>query len=334
MNNQFYQTIRQIIIDARQKVAKTINFAMVETYWLVGKHIVEEEQNGKHRAEYGKNLLGYLSENLSNEVGKGFDKSNLSNMRKFYTAFPILDALRQELSWTHYRQLLRLENPKARQFYIEETVANGWSTRVLNRQINSLYYERLLSSSDRKEVINEMREKTKELAPEDFLKDPYILEFVQLKDNSNYLESELEETLIDKLNEFLLELGKGFAFVARQKRISTETKHFYVDLVFYNYLLKCFVLIDLKVAELSHQDIGQMDMYVRLYEDKYKSDDDNPTIGLILCTDKDQTIVKYSVLNENKQLFASKYMLYLPTEEELKAELEREKLFIENRKKI
>jgi len=254
-------------------------------------------------------------------------------MKNFHLLFPIRDTLCHELSWSHYRNLLRLKNPKAREFYIEETVTNGWSVRVLNRQINSLYYERLLSSSDRKEVINEMREKTKELAPEDFLKDPYILEFVQLKDNKKYLESELEETLIDKLNEFLLELGKGFAFVARQKRISTETKHFYVDLVFYNYLLKCFVLIDLKVAELSHQDIGQMDMYVRLYEDKYKSEDDNPTIGLILCTDKDQTIVKYSVLNENKQLFASKYMLYLPTEEELKAELEREKLFIENRKK-
>ncbi len=334
MNNPFYQSIRQIILESRQKIAQTINFAMVETYWLVGKHIVEEEQNGKHRAEYGKEQIKELAEKLTQEFGSGFDRSNLLRMKNFHLLFPIRDALRHELSWTHYRQLLRLENPKARAFYVEEAIINGWNTRVLNRQINSLYYERLLSSSDRKEVINEMREKTKELAPEDFLKDPYILEFVQLKDNKKYLESELEETLIDKLNEFLLELGKGFAFVARQKRISTETKHFYVDLVFYNYLLKCFVLIDLKVAELSHQDIGQMDMYVRLYEDKYKSEDDNPTIGLILCTDKDQTIVKYSVLNENKQLFASKYMLYLPTEEELKAELEREKLFIENRKKL
>ncbi|PIY08576.1 MAG: DUF1016 domain-containing protein [Flexibacter sp. CG_4_10_14_3_um_filter_32_15] len=333
MNNPFYQSIRQIILESRQKIAQTINFAMVETYWLVGKHIVEEEQNGKHRAEYGKEQIKELAEKLTQEFGSGFDRSNLLRMKNFHLLFPIRDTLCHELSWSHYRNLLRLKNPKAREFYIEETVTNGWSVRVLNRQINSLYYERLLSSSDRKEVINEMREKTKELAPEDFLKDPYILEFVQLKDNKKYLESELEETLIDKLNEFLLELGKGFAFVARQKRISTETKHFYVDLVFYNYLLKCFVLIDLKVAELSHQDIGQMDMYVRLYEDKYKSEDDNPTIGLILCTDKDQTIVKYSVLNENKQLFASKYMLYLPTEEELKAELEREKLFIENRKK-
>ena len=334
MNNLFYQSIRQIILESRQKIAQTINFAMVETYWLVGKYIVEEEQNGKHRAEYGKEQIKELAKKLTQEFGSGFDRSNLLRMKNFYLLFPIRDAVRHELSWTHYRQLLRLENPKARAFYVEETITNGWNTRVLNRQINSLYYERLLSSSDRKEVINEMREKTKELEPEDFLKDPYILEFVQLKDNKKYLESELEETLIDKLNEFLLELGKGFAFVARQKRISTETKHFYVDLVFYNYLLKCFVLIDLKVAELSHQDIGQMDMYVRLYEDKYKSEDDNPTIGLILCTDKDQTIVKYSVLNENKQLFASKYMLYLPTEEELKAELEREKLFIENRKKL
>ncbi len=333
MNNQFYQSIRQIILESRKKITQTINIGMVETYWLVGKHIIEEEQNGKHRAEYGKEQIKELAEKLTQEFGSGFDRSNLLRMKNFYLLFPIRDTLCHELSWSHYRHLLRLENPKARDFYVEETITNGWSTRVLNRQINSLYYERLLSSSDRKEVINEMREKTRELAPEDFLKDPYILEFVQLKDNKKYLESELEETLIDKLNEFLLELGKGFAFVARQKRISTETKHFYVDLVFYNYLLKCFVLIDLKVAELSHQDIGQMDMYVRLYEDKYKSEDDNPTIGLILCTDKDQTIVKYSVLNENRQLFASKYMLYLPTEEELKAELEREKLFIENRKK-
>ncbi len=334
MNDIFYQSIRQIILDSKQKVAKTINFAIIETYWLVGKHIIEEEQEGKHRAEYGKSQMKELALKLKEEFGGGFDRSNLLRMKNFYLLFPIRDALRHELSWTHYRHLLRLENPKAIQFYIEETVANNWSTRALNRQINSLYYERLLSSSDRNEVMNEMREKTKQLAPEDFLKDPYILEFLQLKDNSNYLESELEETLIDKLNEFLLELGKGFAFVARQKRISTETKHFYVDLVFYNYLLKCFVLIDLKVAELSHQDIGQMDMYVRLYEDKYKSEDDNPTIGLILCTDKDQTIVKYSVLSENKHLFASKYMLYLPTEEELKAEVEREKLFIERNKEI
>jgi predicted nuclease of restriction endonuclease-like (RecB) superfamily len=240
--------------------------------------------------------------------------------------------VRSNLSWTHYRSLIRVENPKARQFYLEEAIANGWGTRALDRQINSLYYERLLSSNDRKAVVNEMQEKTTDIQAEDVLKDPYILEFLQLKENRKYLESELEEALIDKLQEFLLELGKGFAFVARQKRISTETKHFRIDLVFYNYLLKCFVLIDLKVEELTHEDIGQMDMYVRLYEDKYKAPDDNPTIGLILCTYKDHTVAKYSVLNENKQLFASRYKLYLPSEEELRQELERERHIIQQQK--
>jgi len=325
-----YQSIRLTILEAKQKVIATVNVAMLETYWQIGQYIVEEEQQGKHKAEYGKDLLGVLSQHLTEEFGKGYDKSNLSNMRKFYKTFPILDTVRQELSWSHYRTLLSIENEKAREFYIQETITNGWSTRALDRQVKSLYYERLLSSQNRNEVKAEMQEKTKELQPEEILKDPYILEFLQLKDNKTYLESELEQALMDKLNEFLLELGKGFAFVGRQKRISTETKHFYIDLVFYNYILKCFVLIDLKIGELTHQDIGQMDMYVRLYEDKYKNTDDNPTIGLILCTHKDQTVVKYSVLRESTQLFASKYVLYLPTETELIAELEREKRWIEN----
>jgi len=328
-----YHHIRLTILEAKQKVITTVNVAMLEAYWQIGRYIVEEEQQGKHKAEYGKDLLGTLSKQLTDEFGKGYDKSNLSNMRKFYNTFPIFDALRQELTWTHYRCLLNVENPKARDFYIQESITNGWSTRALDRQIKSLYYERLLSSQNRNEVKAEMQEKTKDLQAEEILKDPYILEFLQLKDHKTYLESELEQALMDKLNEFLLELGKGFAFVGRQKRISTETKHFYIDLVFYNYILKCFVLIDLKVGELTHQDIGQMDMYVRLYEDKYKNQDDNPTIGLILCSHKDQTIVKYSVLSENKQLFASKYVLYLPTENELIAELEREKLLIENENK-
>jgi predicted nuclease of restriction endonuclease-like (RecB) superfamily len=333
MQPTLYQNIRSIILNAKAKVTTVINTTIVETYWQIGKYIVEEEQQGKERADYGKHLISDLAEKLSVEFGSGYDRSNLLRMKNFYLLFPIRDALRHELTWTHYRQLLRVENEKARQFYIHETIENDWSTRALNRQINSLYYERLLSSNERKAVVSEMKEKTKGLQPDEVLKDPYVLEFLQLKDNNRYLESELEEALINKLNAFLLELGKGFAFVARQKRISTETKHFYIDLVFYNYLLKCFVLIDLKVKELSHEDIGQMDMYVRLYEDKYKSPDDNPTIGLILCTHKDHTIVKYSVLNDNKQLFASKYMLYLPTEEELKAELEREKLLIDNENK-
>jgi predicted nuclease of restriction endonuclease-like (RecB) superfamily len=333
MPNTLYQSIRLTILEAKQKVIVAVNVAMLEAYWKIGQYIVEEEQQGKHKAEYGKDLLGTLSKQLTKEFGKGYDKSNLSNMRKFYHIFPILDAVRRELTWTHYRCLLNVENEKARAFYIQETITNNWSTRALDRQIKSLYYERLLSSQNRNEVKAEMQEKTKDLQPEEFLKDPYILEFLQLKDHKTYLESELEQALMDKLNEFLLELGKGFAFVSRQKRISSESKHFYIDLVFYNYILKCFVLIDLKVGELTHQDIGQMDMYVRLYEDKYKNADDNPTIGLILCTHKDQTIVKYSVLSENKQLFASKYVLYLPTENELIAELEREKRLIENEKK-
>jgi predicted nuclease of restriction endonuclease-like (RecB) superfamily len=334
LNNPiFYQNIRSVIVTAKQKIVATINYAMLEAYWKIEQYIVEEEQQGKHRAEYGKNLIKHLADKLSEEFGNAYSERNLFYGKQFYLTFPILNAVRSELSWTHYRSLLRVESEKARTFYIEEAISNGWSTRALDRQISSLYYERLLSSNERKAVIAEMQEKTKDLQPEDLLKDPYVLEFLEIKDNQRYLESELEQALIHKLNEFLLELGKGFAFVARQKRISTESKHFYIDLVFYNYLLKCFVLIDLKVGELTHQAIGQMDMYVRLFEDKYKAPDDNPTIGLILCTYKDHTVAKYSVLNENKQLFASKYLLFLPTEDELRAELEREKSLIENESK-
>ncbi len=329
-HNILYQNIRLTILEERQKVVVAVNSAMLNTYWKIGQYIVEDEQKGKNRAEYGKKLLPLLATQLTAEFGKGYTATNLKYMRQFYLAFPIRHAVRDELSWTHYRCLLNVENSPAREYYVQESITGGWSTRVLDRQIKSLYYERLLASQNRDEIRAEMQDKTKDLQPEDILKDPYILEFLQLKENKTYLESELEQSLIDKLNEFLLELGKGFAFVGRQKRISTESKHFYIDLVFYNYLLKCFVLIDLKVGELTHQDIGQMDMYVRLYEDKYKNADDNPTIGLILCTHKDQTIVKYSVLSENKQLFASKYALCLPTEAELIAELEREKLLIEN----
>lgn len=332
MHPTLYENIRSIILHAKTKVATVVNTTIVETYWQIGKYIVEDEQQGAERATYGKALIANLADELSKEFGTAYSERNLLYMKKFYLFFPILNAVRSELSWTHYRLLLRVENEKAREFYINETIENGWSTRALDRQINSLYYERLLSSNERKAVVAEMQEKTKGLQPDEVLKDPYVLEFLQLKDNNRYLESELEEALINKLNAFLLELGKGFAFVARQKRISTETKHFYIDLVFYNYLLKCFVLIDLKVKELAHEDIGQMDMYVRLYEDKYKAADDNPTIGLILCTHKDHTVVKYSILNENKQLFASKYMLYLPTEEELSMELAREKWWIDNEK--
>lgn len=317
---------------------------MVDAYWHIGRMIVEEEQRGENRAGYGKKLIQNLSIRLNSELGRGFSAQNLWNMQLFYQKFSamqrelkvddekqILSVLRRELSWTHYKVLLRVEKTQACLWYMNEAAEQNWSTRALERQINSLYYERLLISRDKKPVIRESDEKTGALKTSlrEFLKDPYVLEFLDLKDRSNYRESELEQVIIDNIQEFLLELGKGFAFVARQKRISTETKEFYIDLVFYNYYLKCFVLIDLKTGELSPQDVGQMDMYVRMFDDLQRNRDDNPTVGLILCTEKDRTIVKYSVLNENKQLFASKYMMYLPTEEELAKELEREKRMIE-----
>lgn len=355
--NEFYQSVAEVLHAARAKTHRAVNFIMVEAYWNVGRMIVEEEQHGKERAGYGKALIQNLSEQLTADFGKGFNVSNLWAFKQFYSAFPILRtvcgespsidptrkeegavvpgssipyALRRELSWSHYRLLIRVEKPEARDWYMKEAVEQNWSVRALDRQISSLYYERLKMSRDKKSVIEEMKEKTALLAPspQDFIKDPYVLEFLGLKDNPDFRESDLEQAIIGKLQTFMLELGKGFAFVARQQRISTETKDFFVDLVFYNYLLKCFVLIDLKTGELAHQDIGQMDMYVRLYEDKYKSPDDYPTIGIILCTDKDETVVKYSVLKENKQLFASKYKLYLPSEKELIEEIEREKALI------
>ena len=324
---EFYEDIRKILTQARNKVYAAVNVAMVETYWNVGRRIVEEEQKGRKRAEYGSYLIENLSERLTKEFGTGFSEQSLWNMRQFYAKFPILSAVRRELSWTHYRLLLRVENESARKFYLDECAQSRWSTRQLERQITSFYYERLLASKNRLPVKREADERAKQLnvAPEEQIKDPYVLEFLGLQGMPHLRESQLEQALIDQLQKFLLELGRGFSFVARQMRISTETQHFYIDLVFYNYLLKCFVIIDLKTGKLTHQDIGQMDMYVRLYEDKMKGKDDNPTIGIILCAEKDETIVKYSVLKENKKLFASKYKLYLPSEKELKDEIEREK---------
>lgn len=330
----FYQSVAEILRAARANAYRAVNFAMVEAYWNVGRMIVEEEQQGKERAEYGAALIKNLSIRLSEEFGKGFTESNLWNFRRFYLAFVAqdpqsrkLDALRRELTWTHYRLLMRVEEPDARAWYLKEAADQNWSTRALERQINALYYERLLMSRDKASVIGEMQEKTAPLAPmpQDFIKDPYVLEFLGMPDAHQFREADLEQAIIGKLQAFMLELGKGFAFVARQQRINTDTKDFFIDLVFYNYILKCFVLVDLKTNELTHQDIGQMDMYVRLFEDTVKGKDDNPTVGLILCTEKDHTVVKYSVLHESRQLFASKYRLYLPTEEELRIEIERER---------
>jgi predicted nuclease of restriction endonuclease-like (RecB) superfamily len=238
---------------------------------------------------------------------------------------PLKEIIKLNLNWTHHRILLKIEDPKIRKFYLYEASENNWGTRALQRQVNSLYYERLLSSQNKDLIKLEAKEKTKSLIPEDVLKDPMVLEFLQLKNNNNYLESELEQALLDHLSEFLLELGKGFAFVARQKRIRTETNEYAVDLVFYNYLLKCFVIIDLKTRELQHGDIGQIDMYVRYFEDKVKNTDDNPTIGIIMATEKDETVVKYSILNDSKHLFATKYKLYMPSVAELKNEIEKSK---------
>jgi len=354
VRHEFYESVAEILRNARAKVYRAVNFTMVEAYWNVGRMIVEEEQKGKKRAEYGTFLIKNLAVQLTAEFGNGFTKRNLWNFRQFFLYFPIVNAvrsqssdihkteslpgnpesirysLRSELTWTHYRLLMRVEKTDARAWYMNEAANQNWSTRALERQINSLYYERLRMSQDKVPVKAEAQENTTALIakPEDFIKDPYVLEFLGMPDSHKFRESELEQAIIEKLQDFILELGRGFAFVARQKRISTETKDFFVDLVFYNYILKCFVLIDLKTGELTHQDIGQMDMYVRLYEDKMKGEGDNPTIGIILCTEKDATVVKYSVLKGNKRLFASKYKLYLPTEQELIEEIQREKHLI------
>jgi predicted nuclease of restriction endonuclease-like (RecB) superfamily len=328
-----YESIKSVLETARQQTVRAVNATMVNAYWQIGRLIVEDEQQGQTRAQYGTQQLKDLAERLTTEFGKGFDERELRRIRQFYLTFPIRDALRPELPWTHYRLLMRVESEAARNWYIAEAVAQNWSSRALDRQISSLYYDRLLATreADRADIRHEADEKTRPLAlqPKDILKDPYILEFLDLKPDWKLYEKDLEQSLIDNLQKFMLELGKGFAFVARQQRISTESKHFFVDLVFYNYVLKCFVLVDLKTSELTHQDIGQMDMYVRLYEDLHKQPGDNPTIGLILSTEKDETIVKYSVLNGSEQLFASRYKLLLPTETELKAELERGRFLIE-----
>lgn len=316
----------ELIRQARKRALRAVDTIQVQTCWELGRHIVEFEQGGAARAAYGKQLLSELAKALTAEFGKGFDASNLRYMRLFYQAFPKCDALRHELSWTHYRTLLRVDSETARIWYMNEAAAQSWSSRALERQIGTLYYERLLVSQDRAAVEQEALRMTAENAgPREFVRDPVMLEFLGVPGAGVLLESELEQALMDQLQAFLLELGKGFAFVARQQRISTESRDFYVDLVFYNYLLKCFVIFDLKRGELSHQDIGQMDMYVRMYDELKSGPDDNPTVGIILCTHKDASVVRYSVLHGHEQLFASKYKLILPSEEELRAELDRER---------
>jgi predicted nuclease of restriction endonuclease-like (RecB) superfamily len=319
-NNNLYKFSRDLIINSRKVAYRTANFKMVETYWRIGEKIVEE-QGGVERAKYGNELIESLSKKLIAEFGKGFTVRNVWAMRQFYIQFPILHAVRAELSWTHYRSLIRVENPKAREVYMNEAANNSWSTRFLDEQVDKHFHERLIASH--KESVNELNEKAQLVVnPQDYiLKDPLLLDYYGLKENTKYNESDVEQLIIDNLQKFLLELGRGFSFVARQQRITTEFSHYFIDLVFYNYILKCFVLIDLKIGKLTHQDIGQMDMYVRMYDKLKRTEGDNPTIGIILCEEKDRAEVKFSVLNDSDQLFATKYKLYIPTEEELIKEI-------------
>jgi predicted nuclease of restriction endonuclease-like (RecB) superfamily len=318
-NTLLFQSVKEIIQESRQRVYRMVNAALLETYWKIGQLIVEDEQQGNSKAVYGKATLKNLANELTVEFGKGFDERNLNNMRAFYKSFPIWNALRTELSWTHYRLLSRIESEDKKWYYLNESVACNWNSRTLQRQISSLAFERLLDPKKELEEIN----------IKNVLKDPYIFEFLGLQADIKNTESTIESAIIEHIQKFLLEFGKGFAFVARQQHIVTDTSDFFIDLVFYNYILKCFVIIDLKTTVLSHQDIGQIDMYVRMYDDLKKGEDDNPTIGLLLCAEKDETIIKYSVLNDRNNLFASKYMLYLPKEEELKELINQDKIRFE-----
>ena len=339
LDNAFYSEIRELLQKSRSIAYQAVNTVMVNTYWQIGKRIVEQEQHGQNRANYGDYLITNLSRYLSDTFGKGFSEANLKNMRQFFVTFPefathcVANSDSQfstqrveNLSWSHLRLIMRLESPQERDYYISEAGSQNWTVAVLSRNIKTGYYRRLLSTQQGKN--NAEITILEKYNPADFIKDPYIAEFLNVPEDLKGKESLLENALISNLQKFLLELGKGFSFVDRQMRISTETSHFYVDLVFYNYLLKCFVIIDLKTAKLTHADIGQMDMYVRMFDTLKRNDDDNPTIGIILCTEKDETIVKYSVLKENRQIFASKYKTILPTEEELAEMIVKSKLNI------
>ena len=328
-SSHLFAEIREVLVTARRTAYKAVNFAMVTAYWNVGRLIVEDEQQGNTRAEYGKAILADLSKRLTDEFVKGFDERELRRIRQFYLVFPKWDALRPELTWTHYRLLIRVQNEQARLWYMNEAAEQTWSSRQLDRQISVLYYERLLNSTDTLSVRKEAENNLAQLAPQEFIHDPYVLEFLNLKNYPALHETDIEKSLINNLQSFLLELGKGFCFVARQKLMRYDNEDFYVDLVFYHSILKCHVLIDLKLGKLTHQDVGQMDSYIRMFDDLYKHTDDNPTLGLILCSDKNEAVVKYSVLAEHRQIFASKYLLELPTPEVLQQEIMRERKQLE-----
>lgn len=315
-----YRQVRGYVVHAQQKVYKAVNSAMVEAYWQIGK-AVHEACGENDRAAYGKQVLKILSERLTAEFGRGFSISALRTMRQFYYTFPIQHTLCVELNWSHYRLLMRVQDEDARNFYTEEAAKSGWSVRQLQRQINTMYYQRMLASQDKQSVAAEIETTVPKPEYEKIVKDPYVLEFLDLPKNEHFYESNLEQALIDHLQKFLLELGRGFSFVARQKHFNVEGRHFYIDLVFYNYILKCFVLIDLKTEDLTHQDIGQMQMYVNYYTREQMNEGDNPPIGILLCADKSDMLVRYTLPEGNTQIYASKYMAYMPSEEELKREL-------------
>lgn len=360
-DNMLVNDLRSIVSKARSKAFAAVNYSLVERNWRIGQRIVEQEQNGASRAEYGKHVIEVASAALTEEFGKGFSETNIMNFKKFYLKFKELtipqtvseefkkqkqQTLSDELSshfqkgqtppaqselrllpWSHYERLIRVEDKKAREWYAKEAFEQGWSFRTLNRNINTLYYERLLMSKKKQPVVNEMQDKTKAYQQDklEYIKSPVVLEFLGLPEDTSLAESKLETAIINNLEKFLMEMGKGYALVARQQHIRTEENDYYIDLVFYNYLIKSFILVDLKVNRITYQDVGQMDMYLQMYDKMKKGPDDNPTIGIILCTETDSDVARYSTLAKNDQMFAAKYKLYLPDKEDLRREIERQK---------
>lgn len=360
-DNILVNDLRSIVSKARSKAFAAVNYSLVERNWRIGQRIVEEEQNGASRAEYGKHVIEVASAALTKEFGKGFSETNIMNFKKFYLKFKELtipQTLSEEfkkqkhqtlsdessllpqkgqtqstqselrlLPWSHYERLIRVEDKKAREWYAKEAFEQGWSFRTLNRNINTLYYERLLMSKKKRPVVDEMQDKTKAYQQDklEYIKSPVVLEFLGLPEDTSFAESKLETAIINNLEKFLMEMGKGYALVARQQHIRTEENDYYIDLVFYNYLIKSFILVDLKVNRITYQDVGQMDMYLQMYDKMKKGPDDNPTIGIILCTETDSDVARYSTLAKNDQMFAAKYKLYLPDKEDLKREIERQK---------
>ena len=324
-SQNLFQSIKTLLYDARRQVVRAVNTTMVHTYFEIGRLIVEHEQAGKEKALYGQETLKQLSVNLTEEFGKGFSVTNLQQMRAFFLAYQKqqTSSVKFTLSWSHYLKLMRISRLEERQFYEIESSKNNWSFRELERQFDSASYERSVLSRDKKGVLADNLQKYHTpQKPEDVVKDPYILEFLGLKEEHKYTETQLEEAIIDKIEHFLLELGKGFAFIGRQKRFTFDEQHFFVDLVFYNRLLKCFVLIDSKIGDLKHQDLGQIQMYVNYYDRFVKTEDENPTIGIVLCKNKESSLVKITLPKDNTQIFASQYQLYLPTLEEFRAQIE------------